>query len=1024
MHRALILILSLCSFIVSNSAQSPNKQVVQRTSRIIQPEEVVTAEVFFEQYLDRLGLSKDDEFRKLKSEVSLQGRVHEKFQHTYKGLDVIGSQYVLHSLDGRVLNGNGHVHPHIDLEVVPKLSSESALEIAMEDMGSEVYNWQVPLHHHAHRPQPSLVVVDSGLPKFSGDYHLAYRFGLESLVPVQAYDYYIDAHTGELITKINLYPESSVPGTGETRYYGTQEITVDSISQDSFILRDPSRGNQGINIYNGDRSFITNEEKLFHSETSHFDLINENQDEVATDALYLTSRFYDLLKEEFDWKGLDNADKSMNCRIHIAAGTDYVNAYWAGSVANFGDGNCNNGPLVTAEVVAHEFMHGVIDYTSDLIYREESGAINESMADVMGQYVEYMVDRENFSWSLGNSFSLRDNLEPFRVLDDPTSVGDPEYYDGPNWRDGANVHVNSAIGNLFFVLLSDGKFGDNLYSQPYNVDAIGVEEAAKFIFHINRYYLTDASDYHDYYEASLLAAEEFFLEDLDLIDNVREAWKGVAIPSESYFHDGFELTMESEGRISTCFWMQNLKVEVEITNNGRGPYKGTEGYALYIFNGGNADTIFLTEEILPGESISLESSILLNDETIFIDYSIVDDESEEVDSDFTYITVHEHEKNDISVSVQPFDPKCFTKQFHFIVRVENESCDRLSVDEDLRYRIRDKTTGEVVFNGLIPKERLDLFQNSAVTVHDSIFLDITKPKSYLAEVIYIKDRNQQDNITEFEFIQIPIISEGYYNGFDSDDDLNAELLFVTNQSFDGIINSSNLRNYNSESWFYTTGVFDEPRGPLCADPNRNWEEEAGSFFSPISAQLTACIDLKEGNGSSLSFNMAQFRNENSQFAAIESSSLRVDFLSEDYSESFVLLGQEEASVEQYRYDLPSDFKGRVDLSFLTHTGNSNGSLDYDAILLDDFALAGSVSVTEEESATMMIYPNPTMSKLFLSDDSEVSSYRVYNVGGQIVAGQNHSKGSAIDVRHLDSGFYSLALDLITGETAYLKFIKL
>ena len=41
------------------------------------------------------------------------------------------------------------------------------------------------------------------------------------------------------------------------------------------------------------------------------------------------------------------------------------------------------------DIVAHEITHGVTDYTSDLIYLNESGALNESFSDIMGTAVEF-----------------------------------------------------------------------------------------------------------------------------------------------------------------------------------------------------------------------------------------------------------------------------------------------------------------------------------------------------------------------------------------------------------------------------------------------------------------------------------------------------------------------------------------------------------------------------------------------------------------------------------------------------------
>jgi hypothetical protein len=58
--------------------------------------------------------------------------------------------------------------------------------------------------------------------------------------------------------------------------------------------------------------------------------------------------------------------------------TDF-NAYYDGSKIVIGFG------LAVADVMAHEWAHGYTDYTSNLIYSYQSGAINEAMSDVFGE---------------------------------------------------------------------------------------------------------------------------------------------------------------------------------------------------------------------------------------------------------------------------------------------------------------------------------------------------------------------------------------------------------------------------------------------------------------------------------------------------------------------------------------------------------------------------------------------------------------------------------------------------------------
>ena len=41
------------------------------------------------------------------------------------------------------------------------------------------------------------------------------------------------------------------------------------------------------------------------------------------------------------------------------------------------------------DIVAHELTHGLTDYSSNLISRNESGALNEAFSDMLGTSVEF-----------------------------------------------------------------------------------------------------------------------------------------------------------------------------------------------------------------------------------------------------------------------------------------------------------------------------------------------------------------------------------------------------------------------------------------------------------------------------------------------------------------------------------------------------------------------------------------------------------------------------------------------------------
>lgn len=148
------------------------------------------------------------------------------------------------------------------------------------------------------------------------------------------------------------------------------------------------------------------------------------------------------------------------------------NAFFNGTYMCYGNGGPSMTPLVSADVVAHELTHGLIQTVCSLVYQGESGALNESFADCFGVAFEYWlyakynddIDPLNniagaADWLLGEDITLRQRA--MRSLADPPSLGQPMEYSGAMWmdpmslEDNGGVHCNSGVGNHLFYLVSN-----------------------------------------------------------------------------------------------------------------------------------------------------------------------------------------------------------------------------------------------------------------------------------------------------------------------------------------------------------------------------------------------------------------------------------------------------------------------------------------------------------------------------------------------------------------------------------------
>jgi Zn-dependent metalloprotease len=112
------------------------------------------------------------------------------------------------------------------------------------------------------------------------------------------------------------------------------------------------------------------------------------------------------------------------------------------------------------DIVAHELTHGLTDYSSGLIYLNESGALNESFSDMLGTSVEFFFQTPGTGLRQADYLIGEDVFRPggLRSMSNPAAYGDPDHYSrrvtGP--EDNGGVHTNSAIPNQAFYLAIEG----------------------------------------------------------------------------------------------------------------------------------------------------------------------------------------------------------------------------------------------------------------------------------------------------------------------------------------------------------------------------------------------------------------------------------------------------------------------------------------------------------------------------------------------------------------------------------------
>lgn len=229
-----------------------------------------------------------------------------------------------------------------------------------------------------------------------------------------------------------------------------------------------------------------------------------------------------------------------------------ANAFWNGHFAVIGSGVETGAPsmkpLSSLDVIGHEFGHAVIEALGNLEYQGESGALNESIADIFGtcleKYFDIRGDRSLFDWDLGEDFLKGNSRAALRSLSNPKMYEQPDTYKGKYWfdtrrqEDQGGVHFNSGVSNYFYYCAATGKKGTNDNGTNYDIkDPFEMFKLAKFIYLSLKggdgyQKITQYSTYSQYANCLMANVNKFITDnglDAKLADSVKEGLIAVGV---------------------------------------------------------------------------------------------------------------------------------------------------------------------------------------------------------------------------------------------------------------------------------------------------------------------------------------------------------------------------------------------------------------------------------------------------------------------------------------------------------------
>ena len=256
-------------------------------------------------------------------------------------------------------------------------------------------------------------------------------------------------------------------------------------------------------------------------------------DAAADEAYDGLGETHALYAEAFSRNSIDGAGLKLDATVHY--GELYDNAFWNGSQMVFGDGDGEIFQRFTKSlsVIGHELAHGVTQFSGGLNYRNQAGALNESLSDVFGALVEQYAKQQSTaeaSWLIGEGLftdqvqgaALRSMKAPGTAYDDDVLGKDPQPDSMDSYvrtsADNGGVHINSGIPNRAFCLVATA-LGGNAWDAPAQIWYDTLTGGT----------LAPNATFGAFAKATAASAKELFGADSKEHDAVRSAWETVKV---------------------------------------------------------------------------------------------------------------------------------------------------------------------------------------------------------------------------------------------------------------------------------------------------------------------------------------------------------------------------------------------------------------------------------------------------------------------------------------------------------------
>ena len=494
--------------------------------------------------VDRMIRSRELEVRLDREDTLMPGRRHTRYTQTVKGVPVYGADIARQTDEkGLTVSLFGTLHEGVNIPTTPAFGSERVRAMLEARTGVEL----------GPEREPSLAI----LPLEDGGYTLVYLARVATMEDITLY--FVDAQSGDIVRqRSDAKRQTGSVGVG-IGVLGERKKVSSSSQGGTYVgsdrLRPPvietydMRGNltRLINVLNG---FVGPAASDFASDTD-----NDWTDGANVDAHVYAGYTYDYYFKRFGRRGLDNANIRIRSFTHPVNRDDatrvspgvlfsyFVNAFYAGNgIVVYGEGLPPNLSIGgqrwnylagSLDVVAHELTHGVTDYSSDLIYAGESGALNEAFSDVMANSVVFFYQQAGSGAGPADYIIGNDVVTPggIRSMQNPLAFGDPDNYRVryTGTDDNGGVHINSGIATHAFYLAIEGGTNRTSGLSVQGVGGSNREQMEKIFYRAFTQLLPSDARFTTARAATLQAAQDLYAGNNALANALAQAWTAVGV---------------------------------------------------------------------------------------------------------------------------------------------------------------------------------------------------------------------------------------------------------------------------------------------------------------------------------------------------------------------------------------------------------------------------------------------------------------------------------------------------------------